>query len=76
MAQSRAFMKRKPSVLAPHEKVLRAIRRGNRTREAIRRAAQLSMDDTMDTIADLALVKGVLLSKRINDEPHFYERVA
>lgn len=65
-------LQRKPFVLSPCDKVMRAVRNGHRTREQIRRSAKLQWDDTMDAIAELALVQRVLFSKRINGEAYFY----
>lgn len=58
------------------ERVILAIRRGNRTREKIRSSAQLTWDDTMDAIAQLSLVQSVIYSKRIDGDVHFFERAA
>jgi len=78
MRASRKYYKeidRKQSVLAPRDRVMRAIRRGHRTREQIRRSARLRWDTTMDVIAE-GIDRGVLGYKRVNGEPLFFERAA
>jgi hypothetical protein len=67
---------RHPVTGLPVDQVLGAVRKGKRTRDEIRNSTQLTMDETVDALAELALVTREIYSKRIDGDAHFFLKAA
>lgn len=72
----REVARRACAMSTPEEQVKKALRRGKETRTEIRKSTRMTWDVTCDALAELALVRREIYSKRINGDAHFFLKAA